>query len=88
MIPSTTNFRLIPKGFREYGRNVDSRMFTLLRNPAQNFSLILLTESHSHENLNRVTEAKNHLYQLYNRLKSDELEAKVKKVVEAHTKRA
>ena len=54
----------------------------------KNFSFIILTESHSHDNLNRVIEANDHLCQLYDRLKAEELEAKLKKVEEAHTKRA
>ena len=46
----------------------------------------LLTETHSPENQNREIDAKDHLYRLYERLKK--LEAKVKKVEEAHTEKA
>ena len=35
-----------------------------------------------------MIEAKYHLYQLYERLKAGELEAKIKKAKEAHTKKA
>ena len=48
----------------------------------------LLTVTHSPENRKRVIEAKYHLYQLYERLKAEELKAKVKKVEEAHTEKA